>query len=307
MIGKSIVLVLLVGLLLSIPLWASQYVMYMVMLFGLYLSLAQMWNLLAGYSGLISLGQQIFIGMGGYTLGVLMMYYGWPVWLSILAGGFVSALFALVIAIPIFRMSGVYFSIGTWIVAESLKLWFENWGYTGKAQRFVITPCLTNTQLYYMATGIGIVSVAVVFLLLRSRLGLSLMAMRDDEGASEGVGVNRFRSKLICFLVAAFVTGITAGVLFLDQGAIIPKTAFGIDWTVYLCFIVIIGGIGTIEGPIAGALIYVVLQQYFAEYTSISMILLGGVSVLTMLVMPKGIMGTVQEKLGFELLSPRRT
>ena len=133
-IGKSIVLVLLVGLLLSIPLWASQYVMYMVMLFGLYLSLAQMWNLLAGYSGLISLGQQIFIGMGGYTLGVLMMYYGWPVWLSILAGGFVSALFALVIAIPIFRMSGVYFSIGTWIVAESLKLWFENWGYTGKAQ-----------------------------------------------------------------------------------------------------------------------------------------------------------------------------
>lgn len=304
--GKGVVLILLVGLLMSVPLWASYYVMYIIMLFGLYLSLGQMWNLLAGYSGLISLGQQIFIGMGGYSLGVLMMYYKWPVWVAIPAGGIISALFALIISIPIFRMSGVYFSIGTWIVAEALKLWFENWGYTGMAQRFVITPVLSNTQLYYAAVLMGVFSVAVVFLLLRSRLGLSLMAMRDDEGASEGVGVNRFWSKLICFLIASFVTGTTAGFLFLDQGAIIPKTAFSIDWTVYLCFMVIIGGIGTIEGPIVGALIYVVLQQYFAEYTSISLILLGGVSVLTMLVMPKGIMGTIQEKLGFEFLSPRR-
>jgi branched-chain amino acid transport system permease protein len=303
---KGVALFLLVGFLMTVPLWASFYLMYVVMLFGLYLSLGQMWNLLAGYSGLISLGQQIFIGLGGYTLGVLMMYYGWPVWLGILAGGLVSALFALVISIPIFRMSGVYFSIGTWIVAETLKLWFENWGYTGMAQRFVITPVLSNTQLYYAAVSMGILSVAVVFLMLRSRLGLSLMAMRDDEGASEGVGINRYGSKLICFLVASFMTGITAGILFLDQGAIIPKTAFGIDWTVYLCFMVIIGGIGTIEGPIVGAFIYVVLQQYFAEYTSISLLLLGGVSVLTMLVMPKGIMGTIQEKLGFEFLSPRR-
>jgi branched-chain amino acid transport system permease protein len=303
------VLILLVAALMLIPIWTSKhsYVIQIVMLFGLYLSLGQMWNLLAGYSGLISLGQQIFIGMGGYTFGVLMMKYGWHVWLSILAGGVVSALFALVISIPIFRMSGVYFSIGTWIVAEALRLWFEKWKYTGEAQRFIIDPILSDKQLYYAAVSMGIVSVAVVFLLLRSRLGLSLMAMRDDEGASEGVGVDRFRSKLICFLVASFITGITAGILFLNQGGIYPGTAFGINWTVYMCFIVIIGGIGTIEGPIVGALIYVTLQQYFAEYASISLILLGGVSVLTMLVMPKGIMGTIQEKLGFELLSPRRS
>jgi branched-chain amino acid transport system permease protein len=279
----------------------------MVMLFGLYLSLAQMWNLLAGYSGLISLGQQIFIGLGGYTLGVLLMFYGLPVWLALAVAGLVSALFALVISIPIFRMSGVYFSIGTWIVAEALKLWFLNWEYTLKGQMFDIKTSLSSVQFYYLSISLGIASVAVVFLLLRSRLGLSLMAMRDDEGASEGVGINRFRSKLICFLVAAFVTGVTAGVLFLNQGLIQPEQSFSIDWTVKLCFIVIIGGIGTIEGPIVGALVYVLLQQYFAEYTSISLILLGGVSVLTMLVAPKGIMGTIQEKLGFELLSPRRS
>lgn len=304
---RIIALVVLVAVLMSIPLWASRNTIYMVMLFGLYLSLAQMWNLLAGYSGLISLGQQIFIGLGGYTLGVLLMFYGWPVWLALAAAGLVSALFALVVSIPIFRMSGVYFSIGTWIVAEALKLWFLNWEYTLKGQMFDIKTSLSSVHFYYLSISIGIASVAVVFLLLRSRLGLSLMAMRDDEGASEGVGVNRFRSKLICFLVAAFVTGVTAGVLFLNQGLIQPEQGFSIDWTVKLCFIVIIGGIGTIEGPIVGALIYVLLQQYFAEYTSISLILLGGVSVLTMLVAPKGIMGTIQEKLGFELLSPRRT
>lgn len=302
-------IVALVVTLLSIPLWASQYVVLIVMLFGLYLSMAQMWNLLAGYSGLVSLGQQIFIGLGGYTLAVLTIYFGWPVWLAILSGGALSALFALTISIPIFRMSGIYFSIGSWIVAEALLIWFSNWEFTKKGMGMFIKAAygLSINQIYYTATLLGIASVAVVYFLLRSRLGLSLMAMRDDEGAAEGVGVNRFRSKLICFLIAAFITGISASVLYLNQLFIQPYKAFGIEWTVRLCFIVIIGGIGTIEGPIIGALIYVLLQQYFAEYTGISLILLGTVSVLTMIVVPRGIMGTIQEKLGFELLSPRRT
>jgi branched-chain amino acid transport system permease protein len=308
-IRRLITAVLLVTALMTVPLWASQYVVMMIMLFGLYLSMAQMWNLLAGYSGLISLGQQIFIGLGGYTLAVLTIYYGWPTWLAILIGGLISVLFALIISIPIFRMSGIYFSIGSWIVAEALLIWFSNWAFTKKGMGLFIKAAysMTINQIYYAAVLLGIASVAVVYFLLRSRLGLSLMAMRDDEGAAEGVGVNRFRSKLICFLIAAFVTGITAGVLYLNQVFIQPYKAFGIEWTVRLCFIVIIGGIGTIEGPIVGALIFVLLQQYFAEYTGISLILLGAVSILTMIAVPKGIMGTIQEKLGFEFLSPRRT
>ncbi len=308
-IRRAITVFVLAAALMTVPLWASRYVVLVIMLFGLYLTMAQMWNLLAGYSGLISLGQQIFIGLGGYTLAVLTLYFHWPAWLGILAGGLSSVLFALVICVPIFRMSGIYFSIGTWIVAEALLIWFSNWGYTKKGMGLFIKAAYgySINQIYYAAVVLGMASVALVYVLLKSRLGLALMAMRDDEDAAEGVGIDRFRTKLICFLIAAFVTGVAAGLLYLNQVFIQPFKAFGIEWTVRLCFIAIIGGIGTIEGPIIGALIFVLLQQYFAEYTGISLILLGSVSILTMLAMPKGIMGTIQEKLGFELLSPRRT
>lgn len=299
---------LVIGALAFLPFWGSRYFVLLFMLFFLYLSFAQMWNLLAGYSGLISLGQQCFIGLGGYTLAVLSVYHGLPIWLSIIIGGIVAVLFALVISIPIFRMRGVYFTIGTWIVAEAMGIWFSNWEYVKMGQGMFIKPAykLTITDIYYCAFFIGVGSVFLVYFLLRSKLGLSLMAMRDDEGASETMGVNSYRSKLYCFLIAAFITGITAGVMYLFQIFIQPYKAFGIDWTVRLSFIVIIGGIGTIEGPIVGAIIFVLLQQIFAEYISVSMILLGVTAVAVMVLAPKGIMGTIQQKLGFEFLSPRR-
>jgi branched-chain amino acid transport system permease protein len=305
---RILVLAILLGALFSVPVWGSRYITLIFMLFSLYMALGQMWNLLAGYSGLISLGQQMFMGLGGYALAVFTIYYQLPIWLSILLGGIICVLFALVISIPIFRMSGVYFAIGSWIVAESLMIWFSNWDYTQKGMGFFIKAAykISMNEIYYAAICLGIGSVALVYFLLRSKLGLSLMAMRDDQGASEGIGINSYQSKLLCFLIAAFVTSITAGVLYLNQVFIEPYKAFGIEWTVRLCFIVIIGGIGTIEGPIIGALIFVILQQFFAEYASISLILLGVVSVIVMLVAPRGIMGTIQEKLGFEFLSPRR-
>jgi len=254
------------------------------------------------------LGQQIFIGLGGYTLAVTVLYYGFPIWLGVLTGGVVALLFALVISPAIFRMSGVYFSIGTWVVAESLAIWFSNWEYVEMGQGLFIKPAkqLSVSQLYYLAMLVGVGSVALVYWVMRSKLGLALMAMRNDPGASETCGVSVFRNKLYCYLISSFCTGLTAGVLYLNMVFIQPYKAFGIDWTVALVFIVIIGGIGTIEGPIIGAVIYVLLQQYLSDYASVSMLALGVVAIIIMLIVPKGIMGTIQEKLGFEILSPRR-
>jgi branched-chain amino acid transport system permease protein len=152
----------------------------------------------------------------------------------------------------------------------------------------------------------GVSAFVVVYAILRSRIGLGLMAMRDNEGVSETMGVEVFRSKLFCFLVAAFITGTTAGVLFVFQIFIQPYNAFNVDWTVILVFIVIIGGIGTIEGPIVGALLYVLLTQWLADYAHISLLILGVVAITIILVAPKGIMGMLQEKTGFTLLSPRK-
>jgi len=304
-IALLVLVVLVLGL---VSIFGDQYTKLVLMLAFLYMALGQFWNLLGGYAGLVSLGQQIFIGLGGYTLAVTVLYYGFPIWLGVLTGGVIALLFALVISPAIFRMSGVYFSIGTWVVAESLAIWFSNWEYVEMGQGLFIRPAkqLSVSQLYYLAMLVAVGSVALVYGVMRSRLGLALMAMRNDPGASETCGVSVFRNKLYCYLISSFCTGITAGVLYLNMVFIQPYKAFGIDWTVALLFIVIIGGIGTIEGPIIGAVIYVLLQQYLSDCASVSMLLLGVVAIIIMLIAPKGIMGTIQEKLGFEILSPRR-
>jgi branched-chain amino acid transport system permease protein len=301
-------LIIVLAVLGAVSAFGTEYVKMVFMLIFLYMALGQFWNLLGGYSGLVSLGQQIFIGLGGYTLAVTVLYYHFPLWLGVLAGGVVTLVFALVISPAIFRMSGVYFSIGTWVVAESLAIWFSNWAYVEMGQGLFIKPAksLSVTQIYYLAMLVGVGSVAMVYWLLRSRLGLALMAMRNDPGASETCGVSVFWSKLYAYLISSFCTGVIAGVLYLNMVFIQPYKAFGIEWTVALVFVVIIGGIGTIEGPILGAIIYVLLQQYLSDYASVSMLVLGVIAIVIMVVVPKGIMGTIQEKLGYEILSPRR-
>jgi len=292
----------------TVPIWGSQYVAALGVTFLIYIALSQMWNLLAGYSGLMSLGQQSFIGLGGYTLAALSLHHDVPLWAGAFMGGTVSLLFALVISVPLFRTRGVYFAVGTWIVAEALGICFSNWSYVRYGMGLFVQPAykVPLYQIYYAALLVGLGSVILVYTILRSKLGLGLMAMRDDEEAAQNAGVEAFRCKLYCFLVAAFVTGLAAGVLYVQQIFIQPYKAFSIDWTVRLLFIVIIGGIGTIEGPIIGALILVILQQVFSEWLNVGMLLLGGVCIAVMLVAPRGIAGLIHERLGFELVSLRR-
>ena len=292
----------------TIPLWGSDYILLFGLLLCLYMAMSQMWNLLVGYSGLLSLGQQAFIGFGGYSVAVLTNYYGVYVWLSVLIGGLFSVLLALFMSLFIFRMKGIFFGIGTWIFAEILLLWFSNWEYVKYGTGLFIKPAPPPSMMmiFYAAFIMALGSLAVVYLILRSKIGLGLMAMRDNEEVSETIGVEIFRSKLFCFLVAAFITGTTAGVLYVFQIFIQPYKAFAIDWTVILVFIVIIGGIGTIEGPIVGSFLYVLLTQWLADYGHTSMLILGLIAITIMLVAPKGIMGTLQEKTGFTILSPRR-
>ena len=292
----------------TIPIWGSDYILLFGLLLCLYMAMSQMWNLLVGYSGLLSLGQQAFIGFSGYAMAVLTNYYGVYVWLSVLIGGLFSVLLALFMSLFIFRMKGIFFGIGTWIFAEILLLWFSNWEYVKYGTGLFIKPATPPSMItiFYAAFIMALSSLAVVYLILRSKIGLGLMAMRDNEEVSETIGVEIFRSKLFCFLVAAFVTGTTAGVLYVFQIFIQPYKAFAIDWTVILVFIVIIGGIGTIEGPIVGSFLYVLLTQWLADYGHTSMLILGMIAITIMLVAPKGIMGTIQEKTGFTILSPRR-
>ena len=298
----------LVLVLATVPVWGSRYIVFFCLLFCIYLAMSQMWNLLTGFSGLFSLGQPAFIGLGGYTVAVATHHFGLSAWTSLALAGLFSLLFALFMSLFIFRVRGIYYGIITLIFPESMLLLCSNSEYLRYAQGMFIKPQppISVTVIYYVALVIGVGAVASVYLVLRSNLGLGLMAMRDNEEVANTMGVETFRFKVYCFLASALVTGLAGATYYIFVVFIQPNEAFSIGWSVKFIFISIIGGIGTIEGPIVGALIYVFLSQYLAEYFSVSMIMLGAIAIAVILIAPKGIMGTLQEKIAFRILSPHR-
>lgn len=305
---KPIILAAVVLVLVLAPAFGFDYALSVMTRVFLYMALGQMWNLLAGYAGLASLGQQIFVGLGGYCLAIITQKFKLPILVSLPVTIVVTLVVALVMSFPIFKMKGVYFTIGTWIVAEALMVFFTNWAFANYAIGFSVTAAysIPPELLYWLSLAVGIGSVALVYGLLRSPLGLALMSTRDNEAAAEVRGVRIKRTKLYCFLITAVFTGITGIILFSVDPYIRPSNAFGIDWSVSMVFIVVIGGIGTIEGPIIGALIYIVLRQWLYNFPGLSMIILGAIAVAVILLLPKGVIGTLHDKFGFEVFSVRR-
>jgi len=309
-VGKYSALAIILILLATLPLLNnSAYLVSLVTLIMIYMALGQMWNLLGGYAGLLSLGMQAFIGIGGYSLAVLSVDYGMNIFVAVLIGGALSVLFGLAVSPALFKMTGVYFAIGTWVIAEALMIFFSNWSVVKYAKGIMIKTVyhLSGTQIYYIAVVLGIASVLIVFLIMRSKTGLSLMAMRDNPGAAEAMGVKIFSTKLKCYMIACFITGIAGGVMYINLANITPSASISTQWTIAMTFMVIIGGIGTMEGPIIGSVIYVLLTQYLYNFPGSAMIILGAIAVIAIMIMPNGIMGTIHNKTGFEILSPRRT
>jgi branched-chain amino acid transport system permease protein len=304
--------VLLLAVLASLPAWSDAAAMRMLVEFIALLVLAQMWNLLAGYAGLVSIGQQAFVGLGGYGLIVLADDLGVNPFVAVPLAGLVAAIFALPTALLVFRFRAGYFAVGTWAVAEVYRLLVANTPAlgrgTGRTLAAVFPLARENRELitYLLALGIGAAALAAVYGYLRSRLGLALMALRDSEAASETLGVDVFRTKLTVYLVAAFGTGVTGALLYLNLLRISPDAAFSINWTAYVIFIVVIGGLGSVEGPIVGTLVFFVMRELLADYGAWYLILLGGVAVVVMLVCPQGLWGLVAERWGLSLFPLRR-
>ncbi|MBL8661411.1 MAG: branched-chain amino acid ABC transporter permease [Candidatus Odyssella sp.] len=292
------------------------------------LALAQYWNLLAGYAGLISVGQQAFVGLGGYTLFALTVMAGLDPLLAIVLAGLVAGLLALPTAFVVFRLHGAYFAIGTWVVAEVYRLVFAQWKQLGGGTGTSLPPEITNTVfgiewvkslfdvrtsaardmiLYWAALALAAGTVLAVYLILRSRHGLALAAIRDSEPAAASAGVDNFRTKLAVYVATAMGTGMVGALIYLQKARISPDSAFAVlDWTAYVILIVVIGGIGTIEGPIVGVLVFYFLQSYLAGYGTWYLILLGALAILVMLFAPRGIWGYVSERTNLVLFPIRR-
>lgn len=280
----------------------------LMMLMAMYCTLGQMWNLLSGYAGMTSLGQQIFVGVAGYSVAVVTATFGLPFWLGMIFGAIISAILALGLSFLLFRMSGMYFAIATWVTAEALRILFKGWEFVkmGAGMTIMASPYPKTPEIYLMSISLAIVAIFVVYFILNSKVGLGLTAMRDDSGAAAGVGVNLFNTKLFCFMISAAFTGLVGGLYYLNAGSIFPDNAFGNNWTVAAVFIVIIGGVGTMTGPIVGAIIYVILTNVLSNFPGWSMIILGVIAIAVILFLPHGIIGTLERKLNIDLLSSRR-
>jgi len=320
-------LAILVGLI-ALPAFAGRALLQDLVFVFTMLALAQYWNLLAGYAGLVSIGQQAFVGLGAYALFGATVLGGLDPILGILAGGVIAALLALPTALIVFRLRGAYFAIGTWVAAEVFRLLLAQDKQLGGGTGTSLGPDITNEMigvgvikaalnvrvaaardiaLYWLALALAVATLTAVYLLLRSRRGLALAAIRDSEAAAESLGVDGFRAKLFVYVFAAFGTGMIGALIYLQKARISPDAAFSVlDWTAYVIFIVIIGGIGSIEGPIVGAIVLYLIQDYLAALGPWYLIVLGALAVAVMLVAPRGLWGSFSERFDVQIFPLRR-
>lgn len=282
-----------------------------------YIALAQLWNLLAGYAGLMSIGQQLFIGLGAYALFLSVIYMGMPIYASLLVAPLFSFLVAYLISKIVFRLNGAYFAIGTWVLADAVMLMISKVEFFGGASGLSLPiQAVKNIAdsgedrqiiIWILAALISIAVTLVSHLLLRSKLGLGLTSIRDSEDAARSLGVNVFSVKKIVYLYVAVMTGLCGAIIFLQKLRVSPKAAFDIgDWTASVIFIVVIGGLGHIEGAIVGAVIFFILRTLFADYGTWYLMLLGAIAIATMLFAPQGLWGEFIKRISFRLFPVTR-
>jgi branched-chain amino acid transport system permease protein len=300
----AIIALLLFAALLAAPWWGATSTLRLLGEFMVYLALASLWNLLAGYPGLVSVGQQAFVGLGGYVLVALCMFVGFHPLIAVPIAGLVAVLLAMPVGKLVFRLQGAYFAIGTWVVAEVFRLVAAQVTIMGGGSGISLPATVLRTMaetkfwreamIYWLALALGVGALALVYGLLRSRIGLALTAIRDSEIASSSLGIKIDRVKYAVYVAVAGMTAMVGSLISLQKIRVSPDAAFSVnDWTAFVIFIVVIGGIGTIEGPIVGTIIYFLLREFLADLGSIYLMILGILAIIIMLVAPKGIWGFI--------------
>ena len=315
-IGVALIVVTLAVLTLA-PFWGDRQTLRLLAEIFTFVALASLWNLLAGYAGLVSVGQQAFVGLGGYLLFALAMLLEVHPIAAILIAGPIGALVAIPVAALIFRLRGAYFAIGTWVVAEVFRLLASQISVLGGGSGISLPASVViamapsrqarEFEIYWLALTLTALVLAAIVALLRSRHGLALTAIRDNEMAAQSSGIGVTRIKFLVYVLTAFGTAMIGALIFLMKLRISPDTAFSVnDWTAFVIFITVIGGIGRIEGPIIGTIIFFMLRQTLADLGSLYLLMMGAVAIVVMLWAPKGLWGLIAERFGWQALPLQR-
>ncbi len=257
----------------------------------LYVCLSSSWNILGGYTGQTNLGFAAFFGLG--TLATRALWTsGFPLFPSLLAGGLLAVVFALLIGIPAFRLKGVYFAIGTLALAQILYITVGNVfsDITALPPQELATYQLTPR--YYLFLGLAILTAGTTYVLVNSRLGLGIMAVREEENAAESLGIDALRHKLLALSVSAFLGGLAGGAFAYYHVGYYPQLPFSPEWTFDSMMMVYIGGVNTIAGPIIGAVFFVVVREFLAlRVAELHLIVFGVIFIVVVMFMSGGLMG----------------
>ncbi|TMD96803.1 MAG: branched-chain amino acid ABC transporter permease [Chloroflexi bacterium] len=270
--------------------------------------LAVMWNALAGYGGLLSVGQQAFIGIGAYGT-VFFAGQGISPYPAMLLATVLAGAISLPISLFALRLRAAQFAIGMWVIAEVISIVVrldQNLGAgTGISliQLNQYEPNFRQAYTFWLALAFTVIFLAALFFLLRSPLGASLRAIRDDEDAARSLGVRVAARKRLLFVLAGLGCG-AAGVLIVANTLFIePTSIFSVQWSAYMIFMVLVGGLGTFEGPILGAILLFAIQTTFTQGGPWYLVGLGATAALFALLLPRGLWGVVEERLGLQLIA----
>ena len=315
-IGVALIAVTLIVLALA-PFWGDRATLRLLAEIFTFVALASLWNLLAGYAGLVSVGQQAFVGLGGYLLFALVILTGVHPIVAILIAGPIGALVAIPVAALIFRLRGAYFAIGTWVVAEVFRLLASQISVLGGGSGISLPASVViamapsrqmrEFELYWLALALTAAVLGAIVALLRSRHGLALTAIRDNEMAAQSNGIGVIRIKSAVYVLTGFGTAMIGALIFLMKLRVSPDTAFSVnDWTAFVIFITVIGGIGRVEGPIIGTFVFFIMRQTLADLGSLYLLIMGAVAIVVMLWAPKGLWGLIAERFGWQALPLQR-
>lgn len=296
----------------SLPFWGESSWMREFVQIACYFIFAMMWNLMAGYGGMVSIGQQAYFGLGGYAMLYLGNFLGVNPFVGIVLGALVAGLISIPVSWIAFRLQGGYFAIGTWVIAEVARLSIANVSAVGGGSGTSLTAlrgiekATRESVTYWMALACIVTSISLVYWFLRSKQGLALLAIRDNEVAARSQGIAVGRMKLAVYAVAAFGAGLAGALYFVGNLRISPDAAFSVNWSAFAIFMVVIGGLGRIEGPLVGALVFWVLNKFFSDYGTWYLLGLGMLAIFVTIFFKQGLWGYAQLKWGWQLFPVQR-
>lgn len=288
---QIIFVLLLIASLVALPMMIqSSHTINLMVYLLLFISLASSWNILGGFCGQTNLGHAAFFGIGALVTRTLWLG-GWHIFPSLLVGGIIAVAFALLVGIPAFRLRGVYFKIGMLALAQILYITVGN---TLPMISSLPAQDLATYQLtprYYLALGLALLTIGTAYVLVNSRVGLGIMAVREEEDAAESLGVSALKHKLIALSISTFFAGLTGGVFAFYHVGYYPHLPFSPEWTFDALMMTYIGGVGTIVGPIIGAVFFVLLRELLAlNLGEFHVIVFGALFILTVLFLPGGLL-----------------